>query len=119
MKKLLVIAFVLMGFLVNAQEAELLVNNRDLPNGTKKSDVYARNIYRLSPNPASETITIEGFVVNNKPHFVIYDAAGRQVEKGIFSIENNTLNISALNPGMYFITIINDSEKHILRLVKQ
>jgi hypothetical protein len=58
----------------------------------------------ISPNPASDRITIRGISFDNKNELSVYDLYGRKVisKKNVLS---NSLDIAHLNQGLYFLVI--------------
>lgn len=81
----------------------------DLP---KNKDVV------LYPNPAINSINLN-YTGNAKANMAIYDVAGRTLKT--FSISNgvNTLDISALNSGVYFIGCTDEGSNTSVRFVKE
>ena len=72
---------------------------------------------RIFPNPANRELTISvenGAVISS---LNIYDLAGKIVFSCIPA--NNTLDVSVLQPGIYFIEIISDQMKTIQKLIIQ
>lgn len=75
------------------------------------------------PNPASETVTI--FYESETPlQISIFDLQGRQVLSQLSDFKENNkvvLNVSALQQGMYFITLQNNEEQNLFttRLLKK
>ena len=71
---------------------------------------------RLSPNPASSIVTIEGAEEYNT--ITVYDQSGRRVMEQ--SINNtSTLDISQLRSGIYLVKFEGDDKRHLTKLVKQ
>ncbi len=69
---------------------------------------------RLFPNPTQGIITIDGFVANN--HNVrIFDLSGRLI---IPEISRNTINLSQMDNGVYFIRIESEREPLTQKIIK-
>lgn len=75
----------------------------------------------VTPNPSSSYFTIGIRSNNSNPVSVrVMDAAGRLVETKLNATANSTLQIgSRLSAGIYFVEIIQGSEKQRVKLVKQ
>ncbi len=89
---------------------------------TKFATGIAKTIHtidaRVYPNPASTTLTIE--LKTNAPHAVtVYDITGKvQIFTSVNALQN-TIDISALRSGVYFVSIENNSAKTVARLIVQ
>ena len=79
-----------------AANAELLVTQEAGTGVLDVSEIEA-NIY---PNPVTDRITFE---LDGTFHFTVYDAAGRAVMRGTLSQNDNTLSVSNLESGVYYI----------------
>lgn len=79
-----------------AANAELLVTQEAGTGVLDVSEIEA-NIY---PNPVTDRITLE---LDGTFHFTVYDAAGRAVMRGTLSQNDNTLSVSNLESGVYYI----------------
>lgn len=55
----------------------------------------------LMPNPANDIITIEYLGVLEVR--ALFDVYGKEVERDMFIVEGNTINISSLKKGVYFL----------------
>ena len=76
----------------------------------------------IYPNPASTTVNVEfGYNMNSLTVVEITDVTGRLVSTQSVSnpIQGQTLNIDVanLNAGSYFITVKNDTQKLVQKLV--
>lgn len=61
------------------------------------------------PNPADHSLTIQLEHTAKSMEIYIYDLMGKLVlEKSLY--ETNTLDVSTLNPGMYILRLVHDSE---------
>ena len=66
------------------------------------------------PNPASETITVEGFVGNETP-LLVFNAMGKLVQKQLRNENNMVLDISGLPNGLYHIQSGQQSVSFIIK----
>jgi Secretion system C-terminal sorting domain len=68
----------------------------------------------ISPNPVSQSFRLEGIIFNPtsgvKDELIIHDLAGRLV-KGFKAIQNNEFDVSDLNTGIYFVSVLRDDHK--------
>jgi polyhydroxybutyrate depolymerase len=82
------------------------------------SDFSTNNMFSISPNPAQNTISING-IENIEPvkNVKISTIFGQKV----MTIENfnNTIDVSNLDKGIYFLTFLNGKNTEIIRFVKQ
>ena len=77
--------------------------------------IDAEENYFLFPNPANQTVVItskSGTLIEN---VIIYNQTGQRVYCGI--PENNTLDISKLQPGMYVVEVVSNVGKEIKKLI--
>ena len=68
----------------------------------------------LYPNPANEILTINGSTYNS---YTILDLSGKMIKSS--TIENQTIDLSGLNPGMYNIQLVNGNNVNVARFMKQ
>ena len=67
---------------------------------------------KVYPNPAKDLITIEtGHLNFNDINFKIFDLAGKSVYQSNLNAEKIDVDISFLNPGIYYLTIYSDKLK--------
>ena len=73
---------------------------------------------RISPNPASDKITIQGISLDNMDEIAVYDLIGRKIlSKRI--LLNSTLDIANLEQGLYLLVIKkNELATATIKLVK-
>lgn len=73
---------------------------------------------KLFPNPTNGVLTVENKsdVSISGLNYQIFSTDGRQVAQGIFNGENNTISVTSLIQGVYFMRI---SEKGLIRFAKQ
>ncbi|MBX3043077.1 MAG: T9SS type A sorting domain-containing protein [Candidatus Kapabacteria bacterium] len=89
------------------------------------SNIYRYNLKLLSnvqdfqvaeiqifPNPSDEILYISGNSNSNSDKFCIYDILGNKVLEDVF-IGRNSINISHLSSGMYFLSIDSENYKFI------
>ncbi len=89
-----------------------------LPTATTSiNNVAAKGLaFSIAPNPANNTISINGMDVNSNVNITVTDISGRVVKS-----VNNTgaqINISDLNSGVYFLRADNGVEQGVQRFVK-
>lgn len=68
----------------------------------------------ISPNPADEFTHIQYF---SPGRFVLYDLAGKQVNRGVVESGDYILSRNGLKPGLYWIELINKNGNTRLKLV--
>ena len=97
----------------------------DLDRSTKYSKIISvqndcakKNSISISPNPASNTITIKG--LNTKGSLYIYDMTGRVwMTASITELGNQQVNIENLVEGTYMIQVRSEQGTYNSKLVKQ
>jgi len=73
---------------------------------------------KVFPNPASDKVTIQGFALENYDTILLHDSFGREVQLKK-PIINNSLDVSSLKNGIYFIVFKKDKEiKVVKKLLK-
>ena len=70
--------------------------------------------YKIYPNPFSDEIYIENLLGNE--YFIIYDFLGRNVIEGKCL---GTLKIHELNSGIYYLTILDNTNQTTFKLIKR
>jgi predicted outer membrane repeat protein len=80
----------------------------------------AQNNIKVFPNPTKDYIYIQQLnESNNIKELLVYNINGQLIKK-VFNFDSNMLNISELNQGMYFITLIQDNnETGCFKIVKE
>ena len=85
--------------------APVLVAQRNGHPGAAIAILSENNTILIYPNPASDILYLKGISKTAFTHFIeIYDVAGRKIL--INTISGNSVNISTLKAGIYFIRII-------------
>jgi PKD repeat protein len=78
--------------------------------------------FEIYPNPASDEITLTSQTIGGKMTIAITDMSGRVIIPYVCTNESNahlgTADISRLNPGMYYITILSDQTVTSRKLIK-
>jgi hypothetical protein len=73
--------------------------------GTGINDhINVENLAVVYPNPASKQITI-GNIISSNSSYQIIDVLGKIVQKGSLSLQNETVVVSGIKNGIYFILI--------------
>lgn len=74
----------------------------------------------IYPNPADNFISVELAGLNVNATYVMYDIVGRKIDSGILkNSEKNSLNISNLPKGLYFLNISDGKNKLSRKFIKQ
>ena len=66
---------------------------------------------KLYPNPAVHDIILEGTVLELAKDLLIFDALGRQVLRQLINPNQNSINVSGLEAGTYFILVNSTDQK--------
>lgn len=82
-----------------------------------------KNSVTIYPNPGTGNFTIKNLDLSSGTiaDIVVFDINGRMVSSTLGYAKNNSLqfDISALNPGLYFITITTESKKFHSKIIKK
>ena len=70
--------------------------------------------YKIYPNPFSDEIFVENLIGNE--YFIIYDFLGRNIIEGKCS---GTIKISETNSGIYYLTILSNTNQTTYKLIKR
>jgi hypothetical protein len=70
--------------------------------------------YKIYPNPFSDEIFVENLLGDE--YFIIYDFLGRNISEGKCS---GTINMPEAKSGMYYLTILNNSNQTTYKLIKR
>ncbi|OQC44345.1 MAG: hypothetical protein BWX59_01970 [Bacteroidetes bacterium ADurb.Bin028] len=89
---------------------KFFTNTMDFPTDIKNTTIESLNIY---PNPASDIL----FVSQDVDEIAIFDVTGKLVLK---EFNNNSINISALNSGLYIVKTISEGKnyEHKIQIIK-
>ncbi|WP_415327776.1 LamG-like jellyroll fold domain-containing protein [Chryseobacterium sp. MMS23-Vi53] len=74
-------------------------------------DIINASTFSVAPNPADNEIKISG--LKQKTAYKIFNAAGQLVKAGNVEKENNSISVSELNTGVYFINLDDEKIKFI------
>ena len=77
-----------------------------------KQHETAKQQLEVYPNPAANTVNV---VVTEAANCIIYNMAGQAVAKQALSAGNNTINISNMKAGVYFISAGNSNAKLVVK----
>lgn len=70
--------------------------------------------YEIYPNPFSDEIFVENLLGDE--YFIIYDFFGRNISEGKCS---GTINMPEAKSGIYYLTILNNSDQSTYKLIKR
>jgi hypothetical protein len=70
--------------------------------------------YKIYPNPFSDEIFVENLLGNE--YFIIYDFLGRKITEGKYS---GSIKIPEINTGIYYLTILNNTNQTTFKLIKR
>lgn len=88
-------------------------SNLALKESEKKSSV------KMYPNPARDILHIEGLSSNASASISIIDASGKTLQKKVLQNGSYDLNINSLNPGIYFLEIVENNKLTRLKFLKE
>ena len=74
---------------------------------------------KIFPNPTAGMLTIERTVQGNpNAHLTIYNSIGKIVFRSNLNIRLQTIDVSSLSPGIYILTILDDSGFRAAQLIR-
>ncbi len=85
--------------------------------GYTNIDAFNQNEYSIFPNPCTDQITIEQ-EIQGQAHITITDVFGVVVFEKVITELQETINISTLESGVYFIDVFQGTEKQVKKIVK-
>lgn len=90
------------------------------PNPTSISEFsILKNNIAIYPNPANDVLQVDIPVVpSGALEYNIYDTQMRIVKRGVLSELNNTLDISALKSGLYFLQVLDYEDLGLFKIIK-
>ena len=93
-------------------------NNEDDNNGNDTTGVVGNyeNRFEIHPNPATTTIFIEG-ALNDNAQVSIIDLTGRCVKEVEISNTVSSINVEDLESGVYFISVKQNENNYVEKLV--
>lgn len=78
------------------------------------------NNYKLSPNPASDKVTITMNQTTYNSQYSISNSLGQHLQQGIVASPKQEINLSALPDGIYFMHLENDGKQYpVQKFIKQ
>jgi hypothetical protein len=70
------------------------------------------------PNPADNTLIVEtNYVPSSSIRYGLYDIQGKQLNEGIISSQKQTIDISTLSGGVYFLRFMPENQPTVVRKV--
>jgi hypothetical protein len=86
---------------------------------TLSEESVVTNDFKISPNPAKNSFTLELGAFNNEVSVEIYDVLGKKVLNRKINALTTTFDISKWNSGLYIIKISSENSVLMKRFVKQ
>lgn len=90
-----------------------IVEKSIIPTGIE--DLTLSNV-KLYPNPVSEVLNIDGLAGSST--VTVFDIYGKQL-LGSSSVKNNSINVSGLSVGVYFVKIDTEKETKTFKFIKE
>ncbi|MBC8884258.1 T9SS type A sorting domain-containing protein [Flavobacterium piscinae] len=78
---------------------------------------FEKNDFLIYPNPVIFELTIQS--VFNNYHYKVYTADGKLVKQGTFDETTNSIDVSTLTSGLYFIHFESDGYQTTHKIIKQ
>lgn len=83
--------------------------------GNLATNENSQSSIQIYPNPATDVLNITK--VSNNATYAIYNVAGQLVSKG--KVDNNKVQVSKLQKGVYMITVDNDGQTSKVKFIKK
>jgi hypothetical protein len=100
-------------YIVGVNGSKFMLRGVNLAIATTGISDYKTPKMKIFPNPATENVSID---MNEPGQVGIYNTAGILMKKQFASPDQNSINISDLNPGLYFVKVMNNS-KQVQKLI--
>ncbi len=84
---------------------------------TTNEKLETTNEFSMYPNPAKSQVSINVETLVGTSNIVVTDLYGKVVKSQTLSMGTNTINISKLSAGMYFVSIITSEGKQTKKLI--
>lgn len=78
-------------------------------------DINSRNNFSVFPNPVSQTLYLNNKVNALLENAIVHDISGKKIE---LSINNNSIDVSGLSNGIYFLLFEAAGKQHCLKFIK-
>lgn len=86
--------------------------------GTSNESIASvENEIEVSPNPVVDILTVKS--PSKVECIYLFDMNGRLVQKETFSVEQPTIHLSALSPGMYNLDVITATGNYKKKIIKK
>ncbi|MCF6280564.1 MAG: T9SS type A sorting domain-containing protein [Flavobacteriaceae bacterium] len=82
---------------------------------TLSTEVFAENDFSIFPNPATNTVTIRTPEYINITKVEVFDVSGKKMQ--LLELINNTINVSKLQSGFYFMAITTGQNTVIKKMI--
>lgn len=82
---------------------------------TNDSTIKRENMMKIYPNPTSSILFFEG--KDQVKNIIVFDISGK-IFKNIENSKSNTIDISDLAKGIYFIKIISENTTYVKKVIK-
>ena len=77
---------------------------------------FEKNQFKIYPNPVIHDLTIKALIGNNYKNIIIYDVFARKVKELSFK---ETINVSELNAGSYWMIINSEDKSYRVNFIKE
>lgn len=107
----------------------ITVTDSDGCNGTSDSSTVIVNLctgitehdlaqeINIYPNPANEVVRVEGLEFSVESVLMIVDVLGKEVLRADFNSVNQSIDISELSAGIYFLKVNHNSKSYIKKII--
>jgi Secretion system C-terminal sorting domain len=89
----------------------------NMPNAISEESISKLNI---SPNPVQTLLSVSDNYFTKNTQLQVYDALGKTMPCN-YTMQNNsaTIDVKALQPGIYFLQVVNESKKQVAQFIKE
>jgi len=84
---------------------------------TSVNNIPTNQSIHIYPNPANDVLHIDNASTNTQ--FTISNMLGMPVLQGVLSTGTNSINVSALPPGLYVLQLMDNGNKKVRKIIKQ
>lgn len=86
------------------------------PTALSTTEIANENLFSVAPNPFENTVNVQ---LNEVTKATVFDVTGKAVLHFDLNVENNTMDLSELNSGIYFCKFDTDNLTKTIKLVKK
>jgi len=96
-----------------------IIGPPSIMNENINSEYLSDSEFKVYPNPVSDIMKIEYEALNGDEKIFVIDALGKIIMESKLTSDNTELDVSFLNPGIYFVKVISGSKISTTKVIKK